>query len=106
MKFLGSLAALLAASMILVSCSTPVDAGGGDGGGGGGGGTGLTGTLIDDGTSAIFTFNLSSDNEWLQRLRNTVYDAVALNLPTSELYVAGLNMQDPMKVEVYDLATF
>lgn len=107
MKFMGSVAAVVAASFMLVSCGGAAGNGGDDGGGGGGGGgTGLTGTLIGNGNSSIFTFDLQNSNEWLRRLRNTVYDRVALNLPSNELYVASLNMQDPMKVEVYNLDTF
>lgn len=74
--------------------------------GGGGSGTGYTGTLIGNGTSQVHTWDLTRSNDWLTRLSFSNYDVVALNLPAAELFVAGLDMLDPMDVSVYDLNTF
>ena len=73
---------------------------------GGGGGTGYTGTLIGNGTSQVHTWDLARSNDGLTRLSFSNYDVVALNVAAAELFVAGLDMVDPLDVRVYDLGTF
>lgn len=102
MKPYKSIALVLSALLFLSAC--------GSGGGPDGpppSGNPFAGRLIARGTGYMHTMNLSTNGEWKQQITlATGYDVPALHLAGNELYVADLNMADPMFVTVYDLATF
>ena len=76
------------------------------GGPGGPGGNPYSGSLVGSGTGYVHQLNLSGTSEWSEMTSISTYDVTAVDLTTNELYVAGLNMANPMLVDVYDLTTF
>jgi hypothetical protein len=92
--------------LLLAACGStnPGDPGGPDGPPGG---NPFDGRLIARGTGYMHTMNLSTNGEWIEQIKlATGYDVPALHLADNELYVANLNMAEPMFIDVYDLSTF
>lgn len=65
------------------------------------------GRFVARGTGYIHTMDLTANGAWEEKISApTSYSTPALNLADRELYVADLNMKDPMFVTVHDLDTF
>ena len=99
--------------LLLVGCGgAPAGPGGpgepgGPGGPGGPGSNPFTGRLIGNGTGYIHTMDLSANGAWLEKMSvATGYDVAAMDSSQNELYIAGMNMADPMFIDVIDLTTF
>lgn len=67
----------------------------------------VAGTLVASGVGAVRTLDLSGDGGWQERFEIAgPYAVAAVHLPGHELYVAELDAQNPMFVNVYDLDGF
>lgn len=103
MKLRDVAVVLLGASLWVTGCSG--DAAGGERDGIPDGP--VAGTLVASGMGAVRTLDLSGDGGWQERFEIPVpYAVAAVHLPGRELYVAELDAQNPLFVNVYDLDGF
>ncbi|HNQ98716.1 MAG TPA: hypothetical protein PKN52_01870, partial [Trueperaceae bacterium] len=101
------LIALAVGTLLLLAACGSTNPGDPGGPGGPPGGNPFDGRLIARGTGYMHTMNLSANGEWIEQIKlATGYDVPALHLAGNELYVANLNMAEPMFIDVYDLSTF